>query len=57
MKTRYRILLLIVMGVGLIYFINYLKYINELSTIRLVLIAILGIFLTGFIGGTKKKKY
>ena len=56
MKIRYRILLLLVLGIGLILIMNYLSFINELSDFWLILIVVIAIIMTGIIGGTKRNQ-
>lgn len=56
MKIRYRILLLLVLGIGLILIMNYLSFINELSDFWLILIVVVAIIMTGIIGGTKRNQ-
>jgi hypothetical protein len=50
LKTRYKILILISIGVSLIALINYLKAIGQLKDIYLVLIVIIGLLSAGLIG-------
>jgi hypothetical protein len=56
MKIRYRILLLLVLGVGLIFIMNYLSFINELNDFWLILIVVVAIIMTEIIGGTKRNQ-
>jgi len=56
MKIRYRILLLLVLGVGLIFIMNYLSFINELNDFWLILIVVIAIIMTEIIGGTKRNQ-
>ena len=56
MKIRYRILLLLVFGIGLILIMNYLSFINELNDFWLILIVVVAIIMTGIIGGTKRNQ-
>jgi uncharacterized membrane protein YoaT (DUF817 family) len=53
MKTRYGILLLIAVGIGLILILNYLEFINELNDFRLILIVVVAMIMSGIIGGVK----
>lgn len=53
MKTIYKIILLILIGMGLIYLINYLKFIGELNNFYLITIVIIGILAAGIIGKNK----
>jgi hypothetical protein len=53
LKTIFKIILLILTGIGLIYLINYLKFIGELNYFYLITIVIMGVIITGIIGKNK----